>query len=53
MWWRMKRGQLVWDTISKWIIALVFLVIVVLILFTNREKLVELTDNVRLFLRFG
>ena len=49
----MKRGQLVWDTISKWIIALVFLVIVALILFMNREKLIELADKVRLFLRFG
>lgn len=49
----MKRGELVWDNIGKWALAIILLVIVALIIYANREKLIELIDKVRLFLKYG
>ncbi len=48
-----KKGQLIWEDIKKWIIAILFLVVIVIIIFLNKEKALELLDKLKLLLRFG
>ncbi len=49
----MKKGQLLWENISKWALAIILLVIVALLIYFNREKLIELVDKIKLILKYG
>lgn len=48
-----KKGQLVWDDTTKWILAIIFMIVVALLIFANKELLLELIEKVMLALRFG
>ncbi|MBT3690860.1 hypothetical protein HOG16_01290 [Candidatus Woesearchaeota archaeon] len=48
-----KKGQLGWDNIYTWVLVLAFLVVILIMIFTNRERMVEILDSVKSFLRFG
>ncbi len=49
----MKKGQLGWENIYTWLLVLVFLVVMLLIVFGNKERMAEYLDKMKLFLRFG
>jgi hypothetical protein len=49
----MKKGQLLWENISKWALAIILFVIIALLIYFNKEKLVELVDKVKLILKYG
>ena len=50
----MKRGELVWDTLGKIILALVLLFIIAFIAWLIRDKFAEIIQNFpRLFFNFG
>ena len=49
----MKKGQLVWENIAKWVLVILFIVIVLLIVFSNNEKLKEKIEKIKDFLIFG
>jgi hypothetical protein len=48
-----KKGQLIWEDTTKWVLAIIFLVVVALLIFANKELLLELLEKIRLALRFG
>ena len=48
-----KKGQLIWEDIKSWILVLLFLVTIVIIIYLNKEKALELLDKLKLLLRFG
>ena len=48
-----KKGQLVWNDITKWILAIIFLIVVALLIFSNKELLFDLLEKIKLALRFG
>ena len=49
----MKKGEIVWDTIAKWALALLFLIAVALVIISNKELMNEIFDKIKNFLRFG
>ena len=48
-----KRGELGWEQIAKIIIVLVVLIILIVIGFLFKDRLYELADQLKDFLRFG
>jgi hypothetical protein len=48
-----KSGQLLWENISKWALAIILFVVVALLIYFNKEKLIEMVDKVKLFLKYG
>ncbi len=51
--WLDKKGQLVWDDTTKWVLAIIFMIVVALLIFANKELLLELVEKIKLALRFG
>lgn len=48
-----KKGQLGWENIYTWVLVLAFLLVILIIVFGNKERMFEILDNVKTFLRFG
>lgn len=48
-----KRGAFEWETIAKWLIALIFLIIIALIIYALKEKGYDILDKFKTILRFG
>jgi len=49
----MKKGQLGWESIHTWILVLVFLVVILLIVFMNKERMADFMNDLKIFFRFG
>ncbi|MCD4759978.1 hypothetical protein K8R33_03750 [archaeon] len=49
----MKKGEIVWNKLGTWLIILILLIAVLLIIFKQKEQLVELLDTIKNVLRFG
>tara|TARA_Y100000310_G_scaffold295212_1_gene326329 strand:+ start:103 stop:255 length:153 start_codon:yes stop_codon:yes gene_type:complete len=49
----MKKGQLIWEDITKWIVILVFMVAAIILIYLNKEKMFELFEKAKMVLRFG
>lgn len=49
----MKKGELAWDQIGIWILALVLLIVLLFIIFGNKETLLNLVKELGIALRFG
>ena len=49
----MKKGELVWDNLGVWILAIILLIILLILAFENKENLFKLLDDLKNVLRFG
>lgn len=48
-----KRGELVWDKLGKWILALVLLLILLFIALNHKTELLGLLEDLETIFRFG
>ena len=46
-----KKGDLAWDTIGKLVIALAFLLLMLVILYLFKDKLIGITDQIKALFR--
>jgi preprotein translocase subunit SecG len=49
----MKRGQIVFGDIKNWILALLFLIAILVLIFLNKERMVDLVVEIKNIFRFG
>ena len=48
-----KKGEIVWDRLGKWILLLALLVILMLLVYTQKENLFKMLDSIKIAFRFG
>ena len=49
----MKRGELTWDKLGIWILLLVFLVIILILVYGQKEQFMIAVESIKTALRFG
>jgi hypothetical protein len=49
----MKRGEIVWDKLGKWILLLVLLIILLMLAYTQKENFINALESLKTALRFG
>ncbi len=49
----MKKGEITWDKLGKWILLLIFLVLMLLLVYSQKDKFMQAVESVRIALRFG
>tara|TARA_Y100000310_G_C20641506_1_gene794200 strand:+ start:1639 stop:1806 length:168 start_codon:yes stop_codon:yes gene_type:complete len=50
---KMKRGEITWDKLGKWILLLIFLVLILLLVFSQKDKFMEAVESIKIAFRFG
>ncbi len=48
-----KKGEIVWDKLGIWILALVFLILLILLVFKQQDNIGNLIKEIGDVLRFG
>jgi len=49
----MKKGEILWDKLGKWILLLVLLILVLAIIYFKKENLLDAVENIKTAFRFG
>jgi hypothetical protein len=47
------KGQLVWENIRNWVLVLIFAIVILVMIYFNREMALEIIDDMKEWLRFG
>jgi len=49
----MKKGEITWDKLGKWILLLILLIILLVLAFTQKENFLNAVESMKTAFRFG
>ena len=49
----MKKGEITWDKLGTWILLLVFLVLILLLVYNQKDKFMLAVEGIKIAFRFG
>ncbi|MBS3172251.1 hypothetical protein J4438_01555 [Candidatus Woesearchaeota archaeon] len=49
----MKKGELAWDKLGKWILLLIFLILILIVVFKQKDQIMNAIKSLGIALRFG
>lgn len=50
---KIKKGEIVWDKLGKWILLLALLISVLVIIYFKKESLLDAVESIKTAFRFG
>ena len=50
---KMKKGEITWDNLGKWMLLLIFLILTLLLVYEQKDKFMLAAESIKLVFRFG
>jgi len=50
---KMKKGEITWDNLGKWMLLLIFLILMLLLVYEQKDKFMLAAESIKLVFRFG
>jgi len=49
----MKKGEIAWDKMGNWILLLIFLVLILALIYFQKERFITAVESIKTAFRFG